>query len=108
MNSVIEKEEILTTIPEKTLRRLVDIQEYIMNDMVEDSLVKGENQVTMDIGFGDLTIRFEDNTLRFKFVPSAKFEESLINTIVNKENILKLTLEKTLVDKITHVYKDLI
>lgn len=108
MNSVIEKEEILTTIPEKTLRRLVDIQEYIMNDMIEDTMTRGETETTIDVGFGNLIIRFDDNTLRFKFVPSAKFEESLVNTIVNKENVLKLTLEKTLVDRITHVYKDLI
>lgn len=108
MNSVIEKEEILTTIPEKTLRKLVDIQEYIINDMVEDSMTKNETTTEVDIGMGTLMIRFEDNTLRFKFVPSAKFEESLINTIVNKENILKLTLEKNLVDKVTHIYKDLI
>ena len=108
MNSIIEKESILTTIPEKSLKRLVDIQEYIINDIVEDTMLQGETSASIDIGLGTLMIKFEDNTLRFKFVPSAKFEESLIETIVNKKNILKLTLEKNLVDKIMHVYKDLI
>ncbi len=108
MNSVIEKEEILTTIPEKTLRKLVDIQEYIINDMVEDSMTKGETTTEVDVGFGNLIIRFEDGALRFKFIPSAKFEESLVNTVVNKKNILRLTLEKSLVDKVMHIYKDLI
>ena len=108
MDSLLEKESVLTTIPEKSLKRLVDIQEYIINDIIEDAMMKGETSTSVDIGLGILSIKFEDNALRFKFVPSAKFEESLINTIVNKENILKLTLEKNLVDKIMHVYKDLI
>jgi len=108
MSSVLEKEAILTTIPEKTLRKLSDIQEYIINDIVEDAMLKGESSVDADIGFGILKIKFEDDTLRFKFIPSAKFEESLVNTVVHKNNILKLTLEKTLVDKILHVYKDLV
>ena len=107
MNSVIEKEEILTTIPEKTLRKLVDIQEYIINDMVEDSMTKGETTTEVDVGFGNLIIRFEDGALRFKFIPSAKFEEELIDTIVNKHNRLTHAIEHSLVNKITQTYKDL-
>ena len=107
-NNVLEKEAVLTTIPEKQLRKLSDIQEYIINDMVATSLMNKDTTTEADIGIGTLLIRCEDNELKIKFKPSAKFEESLKETILNGQNTLKLVLEKTLVEKIMYVYKDLI
>jgi len=106
--NLIKKESTLTTINEKYLHKLSDIQIYIMNDIVEDALLSGETETSIDLDIGVLTIRFEDNDLRFRFKPSAKFEESLISTIQNKQNPLTLTLERTLVNKLLSIYKELI
>lgn len=97
----------LTTIPDKNLIRLQDIYELVICDAVEDSLIKGESWTRVDLNLGMLDIKFEDNNLKFRFVPSAKFEEELIDTIVNKHNCLAHAIETSLVNKITQTYKDL-
>ena len=98
---------ILTTIPEKSLIRLQDMYELVVCDAVEDSLLKGDTQTVVNLNFGELGIKFEGNELKFRFRPSAKFEEELIDTIINKRNSLTHEVEKSLVNKITQTYKDL-
>lgn len=103
----IENVSKLTTIPEKNLTRLQDIYALVVCDAVEDSLLAGDTVANVDIGFGTLGVKFEDNELRFRFKPSAKFEEELIDTLVNKRNSLTHEIEKSLVSKIVQTYKDL-
>lgn len=103
----VENVSKLTTIPEKNLARLQDIYAYVICDAVEDALLSDIYVSDIELGFGTLSIKFEDNELRFRFKPSAKFEEELIDTIVNKRNVLTLEVEKSLVSKIVQTYKDL-
>lgn len=103
-NELVSK---LTTVPERYLSRLSDIYELIICDAVEDALLKNETIAKINLNFGDLDIKFENNELKFRFKPSAKFEEELINTIVNKHNLLTHEIEKSLSTKLTQTYKDL-
>ena len=105
---IIKNESILTTIPEKYLHKLSDIQEWVIDDAVKEAILSNDTTVDANIGIGTLTIKFEDNQLRFRFKPGAKFVESLFSTIDKGENSLKLNLETSLVDKILHVYKELL
>lgn len=103
----IELVSKLTTIPEKNLTRLQDIYELVICDSVEDSIMNGDEYSRIDLGYGILDIKFEDNSLKFRFRPSAKFEEELIDTVVNKHNSLTRAIETSLVNKIVQTYKDL-
>ena len=105
--NLIDKTSKLTTIDSKDLKKLVETSEFIMCDALEDSLLANENCLEVDLDFGTLFIVFDAGTLRFKFRPSAKFEEELISTIVNKQNCLKLALEASLSKKLIQTYKDL-
>ena len=105
--NAVELVSTLTTIPEKNLTRLQDIYELVVCDAVEDSLLNGDTSTTINLSIGELGIKFDNNELRFRFKPSAKFEEELISTIVNKNNSLTHEIEKSLVNKITQTYKDL-
>ena len=105
--NAVELVSKLTTIPEKNLIRLQDIYELVVCDAVEDSLMSGDSYAKINLNFGILDIKFEDNELKFRFRPSAKFEEELIDTIVNKHNSLTHAIESSLVNKITQTYKDL-
>lgn len=105
--SATESVSILTTIPEKNLIRLQDLYELVICDAIEDALLKGDTTATINLSMGELGIKFDNNELRFRFKPSAKFEEELIDTIVNKRNSLTHEIEKSLVNKITQTYKDL-
>ena len=105
--NAVELVSKLTTIPEKNLIRLQDIYGLVACDAVEDAILKGENFARVDLNLGILDIKFEDNELKFRFRPGAKFEEELIDTIVNKHNRLTHSIETSLVNKITQTYKDL-
>ena len=105
--NLIEKESTLTTIPSKYLERLTEISEFIMCDALEDCMLAKEDFVDVDLGFGVLGIKFENNELKFRFRPSAKFEGDLISTIVDKQNSLTMSIESALVTKLTQTYKDL-
>ncbi len=105
--NLIDKTAKLATIDDKDLRKLVETSEFIMCDALEDSILANENCLEVDLDFGTLFIVFDSGTLRFKFRPSAKFEEELISTVVDKKNCLKLELETSLSKKLIQTYKDL-
>ena len=106
-SNLLDKTSTLTTINKKSLTKLTDIWEMIMCDTLEDCVLAKEDVAEFDVGFGTVSINIEDHQMRFKFKPSAKFEEELIDTIKNKKNKLRTTIEKSLVEKLTQTYKDL-
>jgi len=105
--NLIDKKVLLTTIQDKYLKKLIELDEFIMCDALEDTLLSKDDHLDVDVGYGTLSIKFEDGTLKFRFKPSAKFEEELISTVVNKQNSLKIAIESALVSKLTQTYKDL-
>ena len=107
-NNITKDVSVLSTISEKTLSKLINIYIYAINEAIEESMLEHKNKSELDIGLGTLIILHEDNELKFKFIPSAKLKESIINTVVNKQNTLDIVLENTLINRITNRYKDLI
>ena len=106
-NNLNEKLSLLTTIPEKSLNKLSDLCGGIICDTIETSILNGESVADIITSIGILSVRFDNNELRFKFRPNAKFEEDIINTVVNKKNPLTTSIESTLVNRIVKTYKDL-
>ena len=105
---IIDNVSTLTTINKRNLNKLIDIAIYSINDSIEESLLSQETTADLDIGIGELYIQFIENELKFKFIPSAKLRESIIDTIKNNHSSLEYVLENNLVDKITHIYKEII
>ncbi len=108
MTNLVQDLSTLTTIPKKNLNRLIDVAIYSINETIAEDLLQGNDVSEVNIGLGNLYIQCSGNKLNFKFIPSAKLREEVINTIKNKENSLELTLEKNLIDRITNTYKDII
>ena len=67
----------------------------------------GDNFIEVDLGFGKLSISIEENLIKYRFNPSKKLEDSIINVVVNGDNEFTFVLEKNLVQKITNIYKDM-
>lgn len=108
MSKVIEDISALTTIPAGSLNRLVEKAMYcICNDVEEESL-KGNNLTTVDLGMGDLQILVDGNDVKFRFVPSRKFEAAVRATILEGKNPLTSKVEQTLARRITEAYKSFI
>lgn len=107
MEDLIKDVATLTTIPEKSLVKLVDKSYWCISNEVIESLKQGDTVTEIDIGIGILYIKVIDDTIQYKFIPSAKLNDTVKDTVINKRNILEDTLEKTLVNKIVDTYKDL-
>lgn len=108
MNKLIDDLSILTTIPNKALNKLVTKSYYCINEAVIDTLLEDKNVVEIDIGLGTLYIQILDNSIKYKFIPSADLEKNVKNTVVNNKNNLQNVLENNLVNKIVNTYKDLL
>ena len=108
MNDLTKDISILTTIKEDYLDNLIKKSEWCICSYVEETILKKENITKIDIGIGSLSILVEDNSIKYKFIPSEELENSIRTTIINDKNPLKLKLEKVLVDRITNVYKELL
>lgn len=70
--------------------------------------MKNESPTEMDIGIGTLLISDDEETVKYKFIPSKVLEESVNETIQNKKSPLELKLEKNLVNKILNTYKTIL
>ena len=97
----------LTTVNELSVNRLFDKIIWIISDAVEQAELAGEDTVELDLGFGTVNIILETNSIKYKFIPSKFTEETIIDTIVNGKNQLTLEIEKNLVQKLEHIYKDM-
>lgn len=107
MINILEDISTLTSINKKALDKLSNVAIYCINDAVVESLITDNDTVKVDIGIGELWLRLENDQVKYKFIPSAKFEESIVNTITNKSNLLEISIENSLKEKITNTYKDL-
>lgn len=108
MQKITEDLATLTTIPEKTIAKLLSKVNYCICNAVEESVLANELITEIDLDFGTLKILTANNELKYKFIPSAKLNDSIIATITNGHNTLTKTLEATLVERITSTYKDLL
>lgn len=98
----------LTTIPEDTLRRLMDKFVYCITDAVAEARESGEDAADMDMGIGTLSISLDDDEVRYKFIPSENLKSAVRSAIIDEQNLLERKLEQALVAKITGTYKDLL
>lgn len=106
--NLIKDLSLITTIPESALNKLVDKAVWCICDSLQDTKLEEKNLTTIDIGIGKLLILDGEEDISYKFIPSQILEESIKSTLIDNKNPLKLTLEKTLIDKIMKTYKDII
>ena len=106
MNSSLKKDlSTLTTINESTLSKMTNKIIWCITDAVCKSVYARDESAVIDMGIGKLTIKFDNDQIKYKFVPSKDLEESVTNAVINERNPLVDALESSLVDKMTNVYK---
>ena len=105
---IIKDTSVLTTIPDKVLRKLITKEIYCINDAVEETRLSEGKITDLNIGLGILSIGVLDDKVFYKFVPSKELEDSVKASILNERNLLEDALEAALVDKLTNTYKVLL
>ena len=98
---------LLTTIPELSLKKLIDKCKFVICHDVQEACLNNEDEVIVDMGLGQLILKIEEEGVHYKFVPNASFEESVSKTILTGASPLTCLVEDTLVNKIEKAYKEL-
>ena len=109
--NLVKELSTLSTIPEKTLNKLTDKVTYCVCDSVAEAMSENEyddKSIDIDIGIGKLSIGYVDDNVVYKFIPSESLDASVKQAVLNGRNLLEDTLEKSFIDKVTNVYKDLV
>lgn len=96
----------LTTINESVFTKLANKVEWCISDGIEKAIYIGDHQVEADLEIGTLLISFDNDSIKYKFKPSPKFEKTVTNTVVNEHNELVNNVEESLVAKLTNTYKN--
>ena len=108
MKKLVNDLSALTTI---SINALVELQEKIQLIIAHDvyeNYISGNPLCEIDVGIGTLYIKYEEEKIKYKFIPSKKLEENVLTTIKSKRSPLITTLETTLKDRIENTYKDLL
>lgn len=108
MVNILKDISTVTTIPYATLIKLSDVSELCICHAIEESLLKGGEFTSIFVGIGTLNIKATDEEIKYKFIPSAKFEESVKQTVLTRESPLINKVEEKLKDKVMNVYKELL
>lgn len=97
----------ITTVPKAQLQTLFDkIILFCCHDVVEQ-LKEGNTKTELDLYFGKLYVLVEDETVKYKFIPSKKFERQMSESAITLNSPLTKTIETLLSERLTNTYKDL-
>lgn len=107
MLDVISDLSTLTTIQEKSLRKLVDKSIFIICHDVQESVASEEGITTVDIGIGKISIKPDVDGIHYRFTPSTSLDNALHETVSTGKNPLVYELEQSLVKKIQNARKEL-
>lgn len=97
----------ITNIPKLCLDNLGNKAADCIAYCVQENLCSKEIITSVDIGIGILHIKFIDDIISYKFVPSAQLENQLSSIVTSKEPQLTLKLDNALVERISSTYKGL-
>ena len=106
--NIIDDVSKLTTIPKENLNRLLDVFGYCIADKIIEDRLNDQDVTSVDIKIGTLTIKHSLDEVKCRFSPSAKFSDELIRAITQDKSPLEKAIEKSLVEKITKTYKDIL
>lgn len=108
MNKLNQDLASLTGLSVLSLDKLSEKAATSIAHCVYESVFKKEPLTCIDIGYGQLYIKQEENSLKYKFIPSVILESKIKFAILNKESPLVLQAEESLRQRIEQSYKELL
>lgn len=106
MYNLIEDLSCITNIKKYNLDMLIDNIQSLISHSIVESVLNKEKIVQLDIGIGYLYISNESNIIKYKFIPSKKLEDIVLNSYQNNDR-LEIKIEKSLNSRISKSYKEL-
>jgi hypothetical protein len=107
MRDIVKDVSVLSTVPDKTLDKLIEKGVYCISDALLEDIDTDKDVTELNIGIGTLYIKHTADTIAYKFMPSDEFANVVKSTVKNKQNLLSNVLDETLSKKFLEVYKDI-
>lgn len=107
MTDLLQDISTITTIGRYNLDNLTNKSISLISHSVEESLRNHNDITSIDIGIGILHIQHIENSIKYKFIPSKKLDDTVYNTYKNRRSALAVDIDKALGERIQNTYKDL-
>jgi hypothetical protein len=106
VKDLINRVSTISTIDERTLMKLVTMQDWCISDIIREMIDNKENEETIFIGIGTIKITIDEDGVRYKFKPSQELEDNIINTLNGEKSVLEEALVESVKKKLLNIYKD--
>lgn len=97
----------LTTIPVLQFQHIFDTVPALICHHVQEDIELQNSISEIDLEIGTLYIKSDEEQIKYKFVPSSKFDDAVKQTVKTGESPLVVKVENILKDRICNTYKDL-
>lgn len=104
--NLIEDLSVLTGVSKYNLIDLANLSVDVISHDINESILQHESVTEINIGIGTLLITNQDNSIKYKFIPSKTLENNVYNSY-QKQDTLELKVDKVLGERINKTYKDL-
>jgi hypothetical protein len=99
----------LTSVSLKTINKMEHVAELCICDYLNElDMQANDDIVSINVGFGTISMLVIDDSIQYQFVPSYSLEQKMIDTIENKATPLTSAAETNLENKLLATYKDLL
>ena len=103
-----KKISTLSTIPEWAIDKFQKYINLVHSHDIVEQILEDKNVFEIDLWEGKLYIKLEDDTLKYKFIPSEDFNETVKTSVIKKKSRLVDSVTDKLKTAITNTYKDII
>ena len=108
MATLIEDLSVLTDVSEPTLKKFIPVSIYCLSHNVFETLHKNENISEIDIGIGQLCIKIESNSVKYRFIPSKELDKCVTQAVTTGCSPMITKIDTSLQEKIERAFKELI
>lgn len=104
---VIKDLSSLTSLSATSLRKTFDKVEDIICHAIYEAYLDSEDIAEIDLGIGTLIVLCDSNNIKYKFQPSERLENAVVDSINNNKDVLISDIEESLKQRIINTYKEL-
>jgi hypothetical protein len=108
MQNLINDLSTLTNIPLDIWEKFVNIAEMDIAHCAFETISSKEKSFSIDIGLGILYIKYEEDNIKYKFIPHESLEREVENALTCKSSPLVDIATKKLNTRLNNAYKEFI
>lgn len=105
---VIEKSSALSGVSIKALTKLKNYVNMIHSDDIYLDMHDGKSVFEIETFEGTILIKYENQEIKYKFIPSVDFNKLVATTIETNTSGLVKSLDNSVINAMSNIYENLI